>query len=362
MQFIDPSYEVFKIPDVFDGNGVLKFLEKIGRVCYKSEERITTESAKGFLADIRNRKHWAMLEHYIFVFAVSKKIYDDVIFEKTRPLSEDINDWILHEKLKFIEATYCGDSPKGMEYIISGSATAFNYIWECKRYENYIDNGVVTLCHYLAIMYPDLMKNPWDHHILSSPDIIPLTRYQIRHLPVGVRLIHDSMTVKFITDRGVSHEIVRHRPASYAQESTRYVNYSKRGMTYIIPPWLSKHDHDLLLDSINIDTVLNVDNPYELSPVVYNWIHSLEYSADSYLNLLAEEWIPQQARSVLPNEVKTEIVMTARMIEWRHFFMTRADKLAHPQMKQLARPLFLEQSVKKPELFLDLKDHINLED
>ena len=361
MKFIDPSYEVYNIPDCYDGNSVLRFLEKIGRVCYKSENKITESSAAEFLKARLNTKHWAMLEHYIFVFAVFEGIYNDIQNLKKEILNSSNDTWNLHEKMKYVEATYSDNCPEGMKYLVSGSATAFNYVWECKRFENDTTNGMMKVCHQLAVMYPDLMVNPWNHFIVSDPEIVPLSRDQIESLPADVRLIHDSMTVDFITDRGITHEIVRHRPASYAHESTRYVNYGKKGMTFIIPNWMNDHDHQILLDDSCSDK-FDVDNPYKLEDTTVEWMNAAETTGNAYLRLLEMGWTPQQARSVLPNDIKTEIIMTARMGEWRHFFKMRADKPAHPQMKQLMRPLYIESSDKHPELFADIKELINLED
>jgi thymidylate synthase (FAD) len=139
-------------------------------------------------------------------------------------------------------------------------------------------------------------------------------------------LEHEKVTVKFVVDRGVSHEIVRHRLASYSQESTRYCNYAgdKFGneITVIRPFWA-----DL--------------NESVLSPG-YEWFRACQEAENAYLYLLIKHgWTAQQARSVLPNSLKTEVVMTANLREWRHFFRLRASRAAHPQMRQVAIPLLL---------------------
>lgn len=130
-------------------------------------------------------------------------------------------------------------------------------------------------------------------------------------------LEHVSFTLRFICDRGVSHEIVRHRLASYSQESTRYCNYSDgkfgREITVIEPCFFEK-------DS----------SSYRL------WKTACSAAEGAYQLLIADGATPQEARSVLPNSLKTEVVMTANLREWRHFFRLRCSKAAHPQMREVA--------------------------
>ena len=128
-------------------------------------------------------------------------------------------------------------------------------------------------------------------------------------------LEHCSFTVKFICDRGVSHEIVRHRMASYCQESTRYCNYGKgkfgEEITVIEPCFLNEQ-------------------------TTHIWKRACEATETAYFDLLAEGCSPQEARSVLPNSLKTEVVMTANIREWRHFLKLRCSPAAHPQMREVA--------------------------
>lgn len=130
-------------------------------------------------------------------------------------------------------------------------------------------------------------------------------------------LEHFNITIKFICDRGVSHEIVRHRLASYCQESTRYCNYSvdkfDNEITFIKPPFFKE-------DSFQ----------YNL------WKVACSNAEDIYLTLIDNGATPQEARSVLPNSLKTEVIMTANLREWRHFFKLRTSKAAHPQMREVA--------------------------
>lgn len=148
-------------------------------------------------------------------------------------------------------------------------------------------------------------------------------------------LEHFSFSVKFIVDRGVSHEIVRHRMASFAQESTRYCNYGKSGdVAFIRPNFFA-------------------DN----TPEMDNWVESCMRAESTYLYLLSEGSTPQEARAVLPNSLKTEVVMTANLREWRHFLKLRAVGTTgkpHPQMKEVAVPLLHELQEHIPVVFEDL--------
>lgn len=160
-------------------------------------------------------------------------------------------------------------------------------------------------------------------------------------------LEHFSFSVKFIVDRGVSHELVRHRVASFAQESTRYCNYGNKGgeITVIEPCYLKKPVG-----------VMNMDNPEEVRWL--SWYNSVSKAEDAYITMLEHGATPQEARAVLPNSLKTEVVMTANLREWRHFFSLRACGATgkpHPQMLEVAVPLLKEIKSLIPVVFDDLE-------
>ena len=150
-------------------------------------------------------------------------------------------------------------------------------------------------------------------------------------------LEHGSITVRFITDRGVTHELVRHRVASFSQESTRYCNYGK-----------DKFDNEL--------TFIDPRPAFpEMEGVRFNlWETTCEYAEIQYLQLLSYNAKPQEARSVLPNSLKTEIVMTANPREWRHVFKLRCAEAAHPQIREIMVPCRAEFAQRWPALFADL--------
>lgn len=158
---------------------------------------------------------------------------------------------------------------------------------------------------------------------------------------------HQSMSVRFICDRGVSHELVRHRIASFSQESTRYCNYSKdkfgNELTFIIPSWVDLQEQSLSIADIGKRTIKNNTEAC--------WVSYLLEAESNYINLLQKGWQPQQARSVLPNALKTEIVVTANMREWKEIFRQRCATAAHPQMRDLMIPLQEEMQSVLPEIF-----------
>lgn len=163
---------------------------------------------------------------------------------------------------------------------------------------------------------------------------------------------HASASYKVICDRGVTHEIVRHRLFSYAQESTRYCNYGKGNIQFIIPCWL--YDDITTLEIVESSTSLEyyIDNLKGYNTATLNWIHAMGCAEIKYQVAIENlKWTPQQARSVLPNSLKTEIVITGNLREWRHFFKMRCSSKAHPQMQEVADMLLNDMSNRIPILF-----------
>lgn len=148
-------------------------------------------------------------------------------------------------------------------------------------------------------------------------------------------LEHEKITVRFVCDRGVTHEIVRHRIASYSQESTRYCNYSKDKfggeITFIRPCFWAEDDEKFVV-----------------------WKETMQSIEDSYVKLISLGAKPEEARSILPNSVKTEIMVTMNLREWRHFFKLRTAERAHPQIREVAIPLLNELKGLVPVIFDDI--------
>lgn len=169
-------------------------------------------------------------------------------------------------------------------------------------------------------------------------------------------LEHESISVRVICDRGVSHEIVRHRLASYSQESTRYCNYANNKfgneLTFIKPCWFINNLY--VLNKYAKDKTYK--NSEELLEGEFDWINAMQSIEDNYFILIKDdEWTPEEARSILPNSIKTELVMTMNLREWRHFFKMRCDKAAHPQMREIAYMILDTFKTNIPIIFDDIE-------
>ena len=155
---------------------------------------------------------------------------------------------------------------------------------------------------------------------------------------------HESISVRVVCDRGVSHEIVRHRIASYSQESTRYCNYTR-----------DKFGSQLVCIDIATGFRYDLEDPADRKKYDI-WTKAMEAAEGFYFQLIEAGARPEEARSVLPNSLKTEIVMTMNLREWRHFLRLRSSKRAHPQIAEIASALLEEFSARYPVFFADLWD------
>lgn len=292
MKIIEPYFEFIDEPDA------LKKIELCGRVCYKSENKITDGSAEMFVKNLIKRGHESVLEHAVFIITC-----DDT----SAGIFNRICNTITHRD----GGRVLLNSTQKRRNVISGNVRAWrDFMRECARLNAY--PKFLTL--FDGILFDDV--NPAKHCITTARFI------DKSELTPDERDAHFTQTVKFVVDRGISHEIVRHRTASFSQESTRYCNYSG-SMTFIEPPFFD----DLCLQLWE-NEMQNIENLYNL--------------------LISKGTKPQEARAILPNSTKTEIIMTATRDVWKHFFDLRTAAGAHPQMKQIAEPLkaaFIEKGV-----------------
>lgn len=308
MKIVNSSHEIWQRPGT-DENDILRFIERVGRVCYKSEDKITDGSAETFVGNIIKRNHGAVLEHGSLLFRMSVETYATV--KKEIAYLED------HCEFKsFLRGTINMHDEYG---IISGNVRA----WRDFIAANVEWVGVIPAYIYSVIYdYPKLFP---EYAAGVDGEVARLFRY---FTPITVddlqteqeHMVHHDITMKFICDRGVTHEIVRHRPASYAQESTRYCNYSgaKFGseITVVAPSWC---------DTGSLG--------YE------EWKAACENAETRYIWMTQSMGCtPQEARSVLPTSTKAELVMTASIGEFRHFFKLRTDSAAHPDIRALTIP------------------------
>lgn len=184
----------------------------------------------------------------------------------------------------------------------------------------------------------------------KSEDRITDTSYQqfVRNLIKRGHLSvieHCSVTADIICDRGVTHEIVRHRIGSYSQESTRYCNYSA-----------DKYGNEITV--IDPSTAFGWGDTPEAEAERNNWEYACRVAGVQYLQMIKDGASPQEARSVLPNSLKTEIWVTYNLREWRHFFQLRCAPAAHPQMQEIAKMLLAEMRVNVPIIFDDIYEEV----
>lgn len=293
MKLIKPSFEIKEQGPGY--TGILKHIEWVGRHCYKSLDKITENSAEKFVNMLVNRGHTAMVEHgTVYLKFPNVESYD----KPTRYLD---NPYSYYKEIYLGKST-CQDDT--------------DYYYDV----------------YVTTNYRVLLQNNWLDDL----------KYQCEPTEYHEKRI----TVKFVCDRGVSHEFVRHRVFSFAQESTRYCNYSKdkfgNEITCIIPCWC-----DDLVGGNSYDISLCEDYDLTategLSKNSVRWIYYMCQAESAYNLLLAKGWVAQQARAVLPNSLKTELIMTGTIDQWKGFFALRDDKQhAHPQAYELAHPLHEE--------------------
>ena len=292
MKLIKPSFEIWEQPTGLEG--VYKQIERVGRVCYKSEDKITEGSAKPFVDRMIKSGHGAMLEHGTVYLEFS-----DGFAGGFYPLRRK------YEK-----------NPYSRVKIVHSFMTGIDHIYVTTNLRVLVENGWLDDLKYICV--------PTEYH-------------------------ERRITVHFVCDRGVSHEFVRHRVMSFAQESTRYCNYSKdkfdNQITFIQPSWIIL---DKEIDSINELCLLA--GQYDRENPNLRYLASLVDANYTYILLLNKGWTPQQARAVLPNSLKTELIVTGFTSDWNHFFDLRARGTTgapHPQAKELAEPLMKEFIVRK---------------
>jgi len=281
---------------------ILKKIELCGRICYKSEDAITKESCITFVRMLISRKHMAMTEHAPLVMTV------------TRRMAEGI--------LRLGHGTYLNITlnPVKERYIISGSVRAWHnlfvekwspsaeeFIYRCSCYMQ------MSLGSFLySLLFPGVERQlPKQQHLLTQEEVLALPDLEDYEAQA-----HLYLTAHFVCDRGVSHELVRHRPASFAQESTRYCNYARAAFGKQI----SCIDPELPAEAMKL------------------WTSAMKKAEKIYFDLLSCDLLPQDARGVLPTDLKTEVVMTCNLKEWQHVIDLRyhgTTGAPHPHMKKV---------------------------
>lgn len=315
MKIVNQSAELIK----HDGDPY-QLIESVARTCYKSESR---GNSVAFVKGLAKSKHLSTLEHEYVYFKLDSIAYHNFL-QQMQPC-----------EFKFINVR---------QNYVSGSFRAFLELAEpyvdMSSYGLYNNMIIIEMLRQLTEQYPDIFTMDFDDYKLlpSYGEVELMTRDEIINDIRGVGdVMEDEMisaliphTIRFVTNRGVSHELVRHRPCSYAQESQRYVGYDKEKFgseITVIKPLIEEGSKD-----------------WE------EWKYAMEWCETVYMNLRSREVTPQIARGVLPNDCKTEICVTATEEEWQHIVNLRYHGTAgtpHPQIQELigmAYPILVEES------------------
>lgn len=294
MKLCKPLFEIWEQPAGLEG--VYKQIEKVGRVCYKSEDKITEDSAKPFVDRMIKSGHGAMLEH--------GTVYLAMPMETILPI--EANSWGKYTRNPYSKGFKVCEVDGQRRVAVTTNLRVL------------IENGWFDDLKYIC--------EPTEFH-------------------------EKRVTVHFVCDRGVSHEFVRHRVMSFAQESTRYCNYSKdkfgNELTFIKPCWLDIPTGQYVYwdgDWCDINK-MKIQLPEGEHKDIDAFLWTLNNAETHYTLLINSGWKPQEARAVLPNSLKTELVVTGFTSDWNHFFDLRARGTTgapHPQAKELAEPLMKE--------------------
>jgi thymidylate synthase (FAD) len=308
MKIVEPSFE---IQDDLDRASLAVRLEACGRVCYKSEDKITEDSAVPFVTKVAMHGHNSVLEMAVVTVEVT-----------CRP--EQLTDlYACQPKFLIVDPT-----PGGC--LITGSIRAYREL-AVTHGGNAIINAVLSA---LSAKTPYLFEGIFGERdrlplpVGMAVRIVPLE--EVETLPIDLLRRHRHIGVKFVVNRAVTHELVRHRPCSFLQESQRYCRYShdKFGnqVTFIKPMFFEKGTTEYSL-----------------------WQQAMEETERLYLQLL-ETSTPQAARTVLPNSCKTELIMYCNLAEWKHIFSLRTSPAAEPSMREVMIPLAEEIRKRYPLL------------
>ncbi len=308
MKIIDPTFE---IQDRLDRASLVIRLEECGRICYKSEELITEESALPFVSKIAAHGHNSVLE----MAAVTLKVGADA-----GAIAELYG---CQPKFLFIDAHEDG-------ILVTGSIRSFREIYlRCSEIKL-----VSAMVNYLGSRHPYLFEGVWNKdtakETVSQVSVEKIELAEVDKMAPSLLHRHRFVGVKFFVNRAVTHEMVRHRPCSFLQESQRYCRYSQdkfdNQVTFIKPMFFKEESKEYGL-----------------------WVKAMEETEELYLKLL-ETSTPQAARTVLPNSCKTEIIVYCNLEEWQHIFRLRTTSAAEPSMREIMIPLHEEMKQRYPSL------------
>lgn len=308
MKIINPYYE---IQDDLDQASLVIRLEACGRICYKSEELITKDSAMPFVKKVASHGHNSVLEMAVATL-------------KIQCSNQDVEEFLGCQPKYFSIDRIDGG------LLITASIRGFREI-----YMRCPDNSVVQeSVGFLGGRHPYLFEGVWSPQDNGASgggiEVGKMVLAEVDKLEDALLLRHRYVGVKFVVNRAVTHEIVRHRPCSFLQESQRYCRYSQdkfdNQVTFIKPMFYEENSEEFAL-----------------------WQKAMEETEAIYLKLL-ESSTPQAARTVLPNSCKTEIIVYCTLEEWQHIFKLRTHKTAEPSMREIMIPLSQELTARYPAI------------
>jgi len=326
VNFIQPSYNIWgETPS--DYSESVKWIEACGRICYKSEDRITETSAEKFVGNVCKSGHYSVIEHSNFVVEIDVPLSDYVgVYNK---IIERFQHRLAYHTIALV---HVGSHEDGIMRIqVNGNIRSWY-----ETYETIISNRDI---------FQPFLKEYGDLFLIDDGkknDNSPW--YPVKQCNIFNEL--KRITVMCTIDRGITHEFVRHRPCSFSQESTRYVNYNNKGFDVIIPSWL-----DINPGEYSINNLASKAKNQE----TYDYMLSIYESLDSYNKLVDKEkghgWIAGRGRAVLPNSIKADIAITADLAEWEHIFNLRCAPGAHEQFRQISIPMLCDFYKIYPDIF-----------
>ena len=316
MKIVDPSATLMRsgYEPPFEFHTPEQFIELVGRNCYKSEEKITQGSAVKFVSNLINRGHEAMIEHWSLVFEIKNPSFYRSVFNAWTYAFEHW-DGAFDPDDGFVPKIRFTSDDDHFHYVVSGNIRSWrDFIRLHQRKGGFVPLFLYEVAFSAPAFFDDLLT-------LRSPVpdedrwLFPITVNDL--ISDFEHLVHHDMTIRFICNRGVTHEMVRHREASYAQESTRYCNYSKgqfgEEIAVVRPGWCQ-----------------------EGSALYETWLRGCQADEDRYMTLIDMGVSPQDARDNLNHSLKADIIVTGNMSHWLHFEGLRCSPGAHPRMREVA--------------------------
>lgn len=299
-------------------NSALRLIELCGRTAYKSEEKITADSAKKFVLMLKTHGHFSVLEHSNIVLKVEKE--PGVQFPGS-PAPITFVDMLnaLADRLAYHNIFPVNS---GSGFLMTGNFRAWIETLECLRRLERVHG---FLYQSLNLFFPSLFPGEGRAVAAASRATLVGEDEQLELLKTDPTLDLPVFAFKFVCDRGITHEVVRHRVFSFTQESTRYVNYRNKGMVLILP--------EELYDSYDAAEC----KPAPHDPLGAEWLKRAETLFNWYKEDLARGLRAEIARDILPNLLKSEIFVSGRWSGWKHFILLRDSSQAHPRIRFLAK-------------------------